>query len=284
LELDRLWQVTAPEGSTTGLPRALLVFAHPDDEVIAVGGRMGRFAASHFLHVTDGAPRNEQDSRSHGFARLEDYRRARRQEFEAMLAEAGIPDASRECLAVADQEASLHLIELTERLAERIEQYRPEAIFTHAYEGGHPDHDACAFAVHHAVGRCDGAAVAIVEAPFYNLPFRGQARFLDRKGASEEIVYKLSAAERERKDELFACFTTQRETLRAFDTAVERYRLAPAYEFCAPPHDSPVLYDEYAWGMDSQRFSELAREAEEALETKPGGSPQRRPQGAISTR
>jgi LmbE family N-acetylglucosaminyl deacetylase len=37
-------------------------------------------------------------------------------------------------------------------LAELIEQIRPAAIFTHAYEGGHPDHDAAAFAVHCAVG------------------------------------------------------------------------------------------------------------------------------------
>lgn len=34
------------------MSNALLVLAHPKDEVIAIGGRMGRFANSHFVHVT----------------------------------------------------------------------------------------------------------------------------------------------------------------------------------------------------------------------------------------
>jgi LmbE family N-acetylglucosaminyl deacetylase len=260
LAFDQLSEVTAPEGSQTAMPKALLVFAHPDDEVIAIGGRMGRFANSHFVHVTDGAPRNEQDSRAHGFERLDDYRRSRADEFEAALEYAGIGNASRECLEIPDQEASLHLAELTGRIGDLIEQHRPEVIFTHPYEGGHPDHDACAFAVRHAAGD-----TVIIESPFYNARTRGTGGFLNGPRQTEVVVYELTPEELARKHGLLACFKTQRETLRGFTAIDERYRVAPEYDFSTPPHEPPVLYDGYPWGMTSTRFCELAREAEQEL-------------------
>src|SRR5437764_14611302 len=55
----------APQGDPSQLPPTILVFAHPDDETVALGARLGRFARAHFVHVTDGAPRTEQDSRWH---------------------------------------------------------------------------------------------------------------------------------------------------------------------------------------------------------------------------
>lgn len=243
------------------MPRVLLVFAHPDDEVIAIGGRMGRFANSHFVHVTDGAPRNEQDSRAHGFQHLDEYRQARVMEFRAALQGAGIPDATHECLGIPDQEASLGLAELTRRIAQLIDERHPEAVFTHPYEGGHPDHDACAFAVHHA----SQGSVPIIEAPFYNAPTRGTGGFLPSDQYTDEVAYELTLEEFARKQALLDCFVTQRETLRGFTATDERYRVAPEYDFCTTPHEPPVLYDQYPWGMTSARFCELAREAEREL-------------------
>jgi LmbE family N-acetylglucosaminyl deacetylase len=227
---------------------------------------MGRFGDSHFVHVTDGAPRNEQDSRAHGFRHLDDYRRARREEFDHMLERAGIPNASQECLGMPDQEASLQLAELTRRIVRLIAERRAEVIFTHPFEGGHPDHDACAFAVHHAVA-ASGDSVVIVEAPFYNAPHRGEFQFLTPAVPVEDVEYELTPAELERKHALIDCFTSQRQTLSGFNATTERYRLAPDYDFGAPAHHPPVLYDEYPWGMTSARFAELAREAEGELGT-----------------
>lgn len=260
LAFDWLREVTAPEGSLSAMPRALLVFAHPDDEVIAIGGRMGRFANSHFVHVTDGAPRNEQDSRAYGFQCLDDYRQARAREFDAALECAGIGQASRECLGIPDQEASLRLAQLTQSIARVIDERRPEVVFTHPFEGGHPDHDACAFAVHHAA-----ADTPIVEAPFYNARSRGTGEFLPSAEQTDEVEYTLSPEELDRKCAILGCFVTQRETLGGFTAMAERYRIAPGYDFCSPPHEPPVLYDGYPWGMNSARFCELAREAEREL-------------------
>jgi N-acetylglucosamine malate deacetylase 2 len=63
-------------------------------------------------------------------------------------------------------------------LRDLLEQHRPEVIVTHSYEGGHPDHDACAFAVHHALELTRAQPVpVIVEASFYHIGPQGEAGY-----------------------------------------------------------------------------------------------------------
>lgn len=254
------------------MPNAMAVFAHPDDETIALGARMPRFRRAHFVHVTDGAPRDEQDSRAHGFAQLADYRAARVQELTAMFAAAGFTGVHHTGLEVPDQEASLQLVVVTSRIMELLATHDPEVVFTHPYEGGHPDHDACAFALHHAVAahaQRTGRPALIIESPFYHARAEGfgSGDFLP-DASSPVIVYQLSAAEKELKHKLVACFTSQQETLHGFHDSSERYRAAPQYDFTQPPHAGKLLYENYPWGMTSTLFSELARAAEAALSEK----------------
>lgn len=251
------------------MPGAMLVFAHPDDETIALGGRMERLCHACFVHATDGAPRDEQDSRAAGFATLDDYRRARREELCRVLRLAGASAARAECLQVPDQEASLHLAELTMRVFDLMAEEEPEVVFTHPYEGGHPDHDACAFAVHHAADlrrRRGEKAPAIIEAAFYHAGPGGMTTgsFLPA-GHAGESAWRLSAEERERKEALLRCFTTQQRTLSQFRLDWERFRIAPRYDFLRPPHAGQVLYDRFPWGMRSERFVELAAKAAREL-------------------
>jgi N-acetylglucosamine malate deacetylase 2 len=264
-----LARATAPESNGEQPVRALIVVAHPDDEVVALGGRLGRLGASHLVHVTDGAPRDAKDSHAYGFASLEHYRDARETELRKALDLAGISGVSRTRIGIFDQESFLHLIELTNRIEELIADQQPEAIFTHPYEGGHPDHDACAFAVHHAVElrKSKGHSVpAIIEATFYHAA--GSAMETGRFLASAEmpeITYKLTKKERSQKRALLACFTTQQGTLRCFETDDESYRIAPQYDFRKLPHEAPLLYDHYSWGADSERFKEEAERAIRSL-------------------
>jgi LmbE family N-acetylglucosaminyl deacetylase len=266
-----LTQGTAPATSSAAQPKSLLVFAHPDDEAIALGARLSRFRDAHFVHVTDGAPRNERDSVAHGFGRLNDYRLARREEFRKALACAGIAGASHETLDVADQEASLHLAEIAMRICGFLEQFEPEIVFTHPYEGGHPDHDACAFAVHQAVAVHASRGhkpPAIIEAAFYHAGPGGlvTGTFLRRPERMVEVAYPLSPAEREHKQAVLDCFSTQKQTLSLFRLDAERFRIAPAYEFWRPAHTPPVYYDHQPWGMTSEHFCRLAHQAREALQ------------------
>jgi LmbE family N-acetylglucosaminyl deacetylase len=249
-------------------PRALLVFAHQDDETIALGARLANFANAHIVHVTDGAPRNEQDRRDHGFDTLGDYRGARAFELATVLAEAGLGSVSRECLRVPDQEASLSLTALTRTVERILRQHRPEVIFTHPYEGGHPDHDSCAFAVHHAVElRPQADRPIIIEGAFYHAGPKGieAGTFLPGDQPVPHVDFRLTADEFRRKRHLLALYVSQRETLSGLTLQYERFRIAPRYNFRNPPHTPPVLYDNYPRGMTSQEFCRLAREAEETL-------------------
>ena len=74
----------------------MLVFAHPDDETVALGARMRHFRNQHLVTVTDGAPRNEYDSRAYGFTSTSDYGRARHNELRRALDCAGFTGRAEE--------------------------------------------------------------------------------------------------------------------------------------------------------------------------------------------
>src|SRR5436309_800068 len=127
--------------------RVLIVAAHPDDETIGAGGILPRLELAGIVHITNGSPRSLADARAAGYITGDDYAHARRGEMQRALALAKVsPDLAR-CLKVIDQEASLDMAYVSLRLADLLKELHPTAVLTHAYEGGHPDHDAAAFAV-----------------------------------------------------------------------------------------------------------------------------------------
>lgn len=79
-----LWErVVAGAGSPLPPPRLLVILAHPDDEVLAVGTRLERLSLARLVTVTDRAPEDGADARHHGFSTLEAYREARAAELAA---------------------------------------------------------------------------------------------------------------------------------------------------------------------------------------------------------
>lgn len=48
----------------------------------------------------------------------------------------------------------------------------------------------------------------------------------------------------------------------------ERFRIGPVYNFLQPPQTGQVFYDRFPWGMTSQRFCEIAAEAENTLQAE----------------
>src|SRR5205814_217685 len=64
-----------------------IVVAHPDDEVIGVGGQLARWSsAAAIVHVTDGVPPDVGAAVGAGFASRRAYANARRRELLAALA------------------------------------------------------------------------------------------------------------------------------------------------------------------------------------------------------
>jgi N-acetylglucosamine malate deacetylase 2 len=244
--------------------RAALVVAHPDDETLGLGAQLPRLKGLTIVHVTDGAPRNAIDAAAHGFAEWKDYAAARRREAEAALAHAGVGPDALVRLDQPDQEASTRLPQITRSLADLFSQRGVEVALTHAYEGGHPDHDATAFAVHAArrLRAAAGCEVGIIEMPFYRAEGSGWARqsFVADPG-HPELAIRLNEDQRGLKGHMVDAHETQRGTLSLFSLDSESFRSAPNYDFTGLPNGGNLLYERHPWGMTGARWRELARQA-----------------------
>jgi N-acetylglucosamine malate deacetylase 2 len=228
----------------------VVVAAHPDDETIGLGAQLRRLEDTLLVHVTDGAPRDGHDAAAYGFPTLADYAAARRRELAAALTEGGADHLRTLCLGIVDQEAMHHLASLARHLRELFLQERPQAVVTHAYEGGHPDHDATAFAVH-AACRLLAEPPAILEMALYH---RREGRlvsgeFLPSTAHEPPATIELNEEEVERKQRMIDCFTTQRWLLSQLDSGVERLRIAPGYDFRTAPHPGELHYEMLGWGI-----------------------------------
>ena len=233
-----------------GAGRAVVVVAHPDDEVLGCGALLLRLSDVEVVHVTDGAPRDGDDARRHGFPSPAAYASARAREARDALDLVGVAAAHVACLGCADQEASLDLAAVARPLAPRLAG--AGLVLTHAYEGGHPDHDAVAFAVHAAHAGLPSPRPLLVEMPFYHAAPDGWRRqvFLPQAGAGAERTLTLDVTRQDLKRRMAAAHRSQADTLRSFDLATERFRVAPTYDFTLRPHDGDLLYERHGWRLD----------------------------------
>jgi N-acetylglucosamine malate deacetylase 2 len=246
----------------------MVVAAHPDDETVGAGSRLRRLVDARFVYVTDGAPLDGCDAAAHGVS-VAAYATLRQRELEKALALCGIHASQLVHLRCPDQEAALRLTELVPALQRLFFGFRPAAVLTHPYEGGHPDHDATAFAVHAAaqsLRRAGEPAPVVIEMTSYHLGAGGLQPGNFLAAAEEEVrTVHLTPEEQRYKRALFDCFPTQSRTLEMFPLEVERFRRSPAYDFRAPPHRGPLFYEGFPWGMSGTRFCALAEQAMTAL-------------------
>jgi LmbE family N-acetylglucosaminyl deacetylase len=239
------WAARLAAGGRITAPVAIVV-AHADDETLFAGPLLGRADDALLIHVTDSAPRNMTDARRLGFDTREDYAAARGAEVDAALVALGARPR-RSAHGVPDQDAVLHIATIADRLADELAGIR--LVATHAYEGGHPDHDAVACAVRLAVGRLDPAP-ALVEFPSYHLRDgeRIWAEFWP-DAAHAEHIRSLDSIDRRRIDAALAAHASQAGVFEDWRPRVERWRAAPYHDFTAPPPPGACLYDRFGWAI-----------------------------------
>lgn len=229
-----------------------LVAAHPDDETIGAGASLQLFRDLLLVYLTDGAPRDLRDARRAGFTNAGDYAAARFRELEAALAVSGAT-ARVVRLDVPDQRASFCMDALIGRLRSVFAAFEPRCVITHPYEGGHPDHDAASLIVGRAC-----LPNRIVEFASYHAGAGGKLVTGTFLHGAEATVVPLTAAERDCKRAMLACFGSQQATLAAFHVDHEAFRAAPDYDFTLPPHQGCLLYEQFDWGVTGTRWRELA--------------------------
>lgn len=248
----------------------LIVGAHPDDEVLAAGIWISRQRSTpiHILHITDGSPRDMLDARGLGFPNRRSYAAARRRELAAALSLVEIPPANCSQFNIADKEACLNLPELIQRLDELITRLEPDRVLSPCYEGGHPDHDAAAFAVA-MVGkrqklRKRQRSFVHWEFPLYHAGPKGKmitGNFIPGPIPRRETIISPTPEERSLKARMLSCFVTQKEILSRFKVDFEHFRRAVRYDFTQPPHPRPLLYERWGWGISGAVWRDRAIKA-----------------------
>lgn len=267
-------------------PRVLVAVAHPDDESVGAGAVLARLPDVRLVCATDGAPHDRALWGDAAPATREDYAALRRRELRCALAAARLEWACVEQWDIPDQDASTDLADLALRMRDALASDMPEVVLAHAYEGGHPDHDAVAFAVHAAcalLARDGDPYPAVVEFPLYHA--EGDRTVAGTfAGGDESQVVTLTLSERERalKERMLACHATQAATLAQFPRDAERFRPAPAHDFTRPPHPGKLNYELWGW-MPGDDWRARAAEAIATLGLRSTGLP-RNGSDAVSVR
>jgi N-acetylglucosamine malate deacetylase 2 len=217
-----------------GLKRVLVFVAHPDDETIGCGVLLQRLPSALVVFAVDGAPPGYGFERK--FGELLNYSEQRFKEaasalsftpncsFQRLKSPSGAYFHDRRLFAELEQAATSLLV--------IAKQFSPEAIVSHAFEGGHIDHDACSFLASHAASTL---SVKCFEFPLYWQNKNGQDTFQQFRNPQEGIIsLRPSSAEIAIKHKMLAEYKTQGDVVAAFSPEIERFRPVPSYDYAHP--------------------------------------------------
>jgi len=222
--------------------RLAVIVAHPDDETIGCGGILSLLDRAAVIVVTNGAPTNCETASRFGFSTPRSYADARSRELRAALAIANVAASQIIELGVHDGAVWQNLPAICRQLTGIFVERQIETAITHAFEGGHSDHDGVAVCVHQTARNLARGRADIVEMPLYHAGQDGTVRQMFCDG-DEGVIVALDAPMLRRKTRMFRAYQSQTETLANFDIATERFRSARVYDFQRPPNGGRLKYE-----------------------------------------
>jgi LmbE family N-acetylglucosaminyl deacetylase len=154
---------------------------------------------------------------------------------------------------------------LARRLTWLFEAEEARFVCTHPFEGGHPDHDATAFAVDAAcrlMQREGRIAPHIIEFACYHAGPDGPVfQNFAAEPSAVSMEARLDPQTLAAKRRMLACHATQRRTLAPFTANVERFRAAPEYDFRKLPNGGRLLYETLPVGFRGSEWPALVEHA-----------------------
>jgi LmbE family N-acetylglucosaminyl deacetylase len=258
------------------LGRTLVVVAHPDDEAGGCGALLQRISYPIILFATDGAPFDHWfwssfDSRS-------SYAAARRIEALAAARQVNaeqVEFVSDEYPTCTDQRLFQALPLALQVVGRAALKYRPDALLTVAYEGGHPDHDACSF-ISHIIG--SRFRIPVWEMPLYHRVKSGELvvqRFLRSNGT--EVTLIPTADESGRKQAMLGVYKSQAGLQNFVKKRTECFRPQADYDYTQPPHPGMLNYEAWQWPVSGKQvcaaFSDCLAQIRKPRSAEPEGSP-----------
>jgi len=227
--------------------RILVLVPHPDDEVVGCGAAIGRALRSCSgkttiilaAYLTTGVPAGEQ---LWPWQRKDHAQRVERRRLEAKRAAELLGVQPLFFQDIPTRQLKQFLSPTRAHLVEFVREQRIETLWTPAYEGGHQDHDATNF-----LASTLRDAVDVWEFSEYNY-FHGRVRsheFIAPSGAEHVIL--LDDAERLRKKQLLAIYTSERGNLGYVGAEREVFRPLVRYDYSRPPHPGKLFYQRFQW-------------------------------------
>jgi len=245
--------------------RLVVLAAHPDDESIACAGLLQRAASALVVFGVDGAPPHYGFEKQ--FGSLRKYSDARFHE--ASRALRMIPGISVRRLTrpngsvFLDQHLFLDLAPAFASLRRIVSDFDPTLFVSHAFEGGHVDHDACHVLARHAS----------VEFGFTHLEFPlywrreqdGKDVFQQfRESGHADFVLQLTPQELNIKRQMLAEYHTQQGLTSVFALDPERFRPVDK-ERHANPTWPTYPFENRRSGLKSTEFLRKAKEFEQSI-------------------
>ena len=228
------------------LNRTLVVVAHPDDEAVGAGALMQRMREAYVVFCTDGGPRDNFFWGRYGSRKK--YIAVRSQETRSAAEIARVQQTS--FLNFPDQELYQHLSEALHELEFLISDLCPAAILTHAYEGGHPDHDCCAF-LSYVLGL--RRELPVWEMPLYHRTNSGMQSQKFLRYRLRAVSLRMSSRELQVKQRMVSCYVSQADALQSFELGVERFRRLEKYDFSRPPKTPVINYEAWQWPVMAEQ-------------------------------